>query len=250
MIERSFVMLPKVGLRTEQLLWHNGITSWEGFVQARSLAGISDKRLMALKEFALKVIELERRGRVHDLGLLLPSKERWRLLRQWDRRFAALDLEVIRRGHGMKPVVVTIRRGSEDCRTFVSGDDLCWRAIRDALEDVDFLVTFNGSSFDLPLLTRAGYSVEKPLQIDLRRCAARAGLSGGLKEIENALGIRRPRDLEFSTSEQVSYLWRLWEERGSKNALDLLIRYNQQDVDSLVSLSNFIYRRLAEKAVG
>ncbi|MDW8147891.1 MAG: ribonuclease H-like domain-containing protein [Roseiflexaceae bacterium] len=66
-------------------------------------------------------------------------------------------------------------------------------ALYDALEGVATLVTFNGSSFDLPV-------IRKRLFVDLQRDFAhcdlmhvcrKRGLRGGLKAVEERLGIHR-----------------------------------------------------------
>lgn len=248
-LERSFVMLPGVGRRTERSLWQQGISNWDAFLEAQNVRGMSIGRFQSLMGQARMLRDLEAEGRLRELGALLPSGERWRLLRFWDSRFAAMDIEVVRAGRGIRPVMVSLLRGRQDCVTLIRGDDLNWRNLGRLLSGVDFLVTFNGSSFDLPVLIDNGFPAQGPMQIDLRRYSARSGLTGGLKRIEVELGIRRSRELEFSTSGQVSYLWRLWEERGSKNALDLLISYNRYDTITLVRLAEEIYLRLSRVAI-
>jgi len=236
-------------LRTERALWRQGISDWDVFMRAGDVRGISRKRLELLRDRACLMRRLEERGELRELGELLPPGERWRLLRSWDCRFAAMDIEVVMEGCRMRPVMVSLIRGGDPCRTLIRGDDLSWRSLGEGLRGVDFLVTFNGSSFDLPILSGCGFPVGGPMQIDLRRYSVRAELPGGLKRIEATLGMRRPRELEYSTSEQASYLWRLWEERGSKNALDLLTVYNRYDATSLVKLAEQIYLRLSRKAM-
>lgn len=249
MIERSFVMLPGIGARKERSMWDQGISSWQQLLGATRISGISMRRLGELKKNSRMIVEMQSSERAREIGTLLPPRERWRLLGDWDDRYAALDAEAVRRGGSFIPVIVSLKRGLRDTRTFVRGDDLSWRALKEQLSGVDFLVTFNGSSFDLPLLEGSGYDIGGPLHLDLRGYCRRAHLPGGLKEIEERLGINRSREMKFSTSEQVSYLWKAWEGRGSKNALDLLIKYNQQDVDSLPQLAGCIYRRLSEEVL-
>ena len=248
-IDRSFVLLPGVGARTERSFWSQGIENWHQLVGADRIEGVSARRLKELKEFSEKVIDLISSGRGRELGALLPERERWRLLGDWNDWCASMDAEAVRSGGSFIPVVVSLRRGFRGTETFVRGDDLCWRALDERLIGVDFLVTFNGSSFDLPMLESNGFRLTCPVHIDLRRYCPRARLRGGLKEIERQIGIRRPRELEFATSEQVSYLWRLWERHGNRNALDLLIRYNRQDADSLLQIAEHVYDRLAEEAM-
>ncbi len=249
MLDRSFVMLPSIGSRIEAKLWSQGIVSWSQFIEAEKVVGISMARLKHLQEIAGMISELKAKGRMRELGYMLPAKERWRLLSGWNESFAAIDVEVSAAGQKSYPVILTVCRGQGICRTLIRGDDLCWHSFDKLLKGADFLVTYNGSSFDIPLLTRHGYRVENLLHLDLRRYSRRVGLIGGLKEIESQLDIRRSIELEFTTSEQISYLWRCWEKRGRKRALDLLISYNQQDTKTLLILAKQIYYRLMKRSI-
>ncbi|HEX5691133.1 MAG TPA: ribonuclease H-like domain-containing protein, partial [Roseiflexaceae bacterium] len=62
-----------------------------------------------------------------------------------------------------------------------------------ALDGVDTVVTFNGSSFDLPIIRKRLYA---DLKRDFEHCdllyvCRRRGLRGGLKRVEAMLGIGR-----------------------------------------------------------
>lgn len=109
-------------------------------------------------------------------------------------------------------------------------------ALYDALEGVDTLVTFNGSSFDLPV-------IRKRLLVDLRHdfdhcdlmhiCRKR-GLRGGLKMVEEHLGIRRTT--HGLNGRDALYLWDRYEKRGDWSALRTLLTYNYEDVINLAIL--------------
>lgn len=107
------------------------------------------------------------------------------------------------------------------------------------------IVTFNGSSFDLPMIeSQFPGTVPRILHVDLKHSLRRIGLTGGLKKIERELDIQRDRRVEYMTGEDAVYLWRLWEKHNNRNALDLLLEYNSEDCVNLKTLSDFAYRTL------
>lgn len=106
-------------------------------------------------------------------------------------------------------------------------------AIYDALAGCEVIVTFNGSSFDLP-------HINKRLRInllsdfahsDLMYVCRRHGLRGGLKKIEAITGISR--DTAGITGVDAPRLWHRYETNHDQHALDVLLRYNQEDVINL-----------------
>jgi uncharacterized protein YprB with RNaseH-like and TPR domain len=102
-----------------------------------------------------------------------------------------------------------------------------------ALDGVATIYTYNGSRFDLPFIHEA-------LEIDLRALADhhdlmydcwRCNLYGGLKPVEQQLGI--PRQLQGIWGLDAVWLWWRYRERGDKNALAKLLKYNEEDVMNL-----------------
>ncbi|MBZ0170628.1 exonuclease [Candidatus Methylomirabilis lanthanidiphila] len=102
-----------------------------------------------------------------------------------------------------------------------------------ALEGVETICTYNGSRFDLPMIRRR-------LSLDL--CAAfqshdlmytcwRHGLFGGLKRVEEQLGI--PRRSKGIDGMEAMRLWSRYEDGGDKEALQVLLTYNREDVLNL-----------------
>jgi uncharacterized protein YprB with RNaseH-like and TPR domain len=132
--------------------------------------------------------------------------------------------------------------------TLVRGRDLTQAAIGEALEGVNMLVTFNGSSFDLPMIEHEfPFSVPRVPHYDLRHVCPKAGYHGGLKSVEQQIGISRPQELEYVTGEQAVYLWHLWNRKGNRNALNLLTRYNAEDVKNLEPLAEIVYQIMKKK---
>jgi len=244
MLERSFVMIPGIGLGRERRLWELGITDFDAFIDAEWLPGISRNRL---HDFHRGAEEARRRVRLGDVRWIckaLPKREIWRILAMRDKRIAALDIECARRGNTWTPVVVSVCLKGKECVTLIRGENLYWDKLSRLLDETDILLTYNGSSYDLPVLARHGFRVDRCVHLDLARFSRMLGLTGGLKCLEKRIGITRPRELEYSTESQASYLWDLWEKKGNKRAIDLLVEYNRQDAESLIPLADIMYRML------
>ena len=111
------------------------------------------------------------------------------------------------------------------------------RALLDALEEVDQLFTYNGTSFDLPVIERwLGLSLSKVIpHRDLMYDCWKKKLKGGLKGVERTLGIYR--DTEGVNGLQAMNLWAA-HQRGNAEALELLLRYNKEDCENLEILAH------------
>jgi uncharacterized protein YprB with RNaseH-like and TPR domain len=133
--------------------------------------------------------------------------------------------------------------------TMVKGINLNQQNLGAILSSVSVIVTFNGSSFDLPMIEHNfPGTVPSVPHVDLKHSLRRLGLSGGLKAIERDMGIERDRRMEYMTGADAVYLWRLWEKQGKKNALDLLTEYNAADCINLKTLADFAYQSLKKRS--
>ncbi len=116
-------------------------------------------------------------------------------------------------------------------------------ALYHALTDVTTIVTFNGSGFDLPV-------IKKRLLADLRAEFAhrdllydcrRRGLRGGLKVVEERLGIARAS--AGLSGRDAPRLWEQYERYADHTALQTLLDYNCDDVVNLAYLEAILDAR-------
>jgi uncharacterized protein len=247
MIRRSFLFLPSVGKATEKRIWSRGTTNWKEFLSADTIAGFSRKRKDDLDARLNEAEEFLCQQRSEYFCGLLPSTEQWRLFDELKQGTAYLDIESDGIGPGHVVTMVGILRNGK-MTTLVRGQGLDQKAIKEALDGVKMLVTFNGSSFDLPMIEHEfPFSVPRVPHYDLRHVCPKAGYHGGLKSVEQQIGISRPQEVEYVTGEQAVYLWHLWSRKGNQNALNLLTKYNAEDVKNLEPLAELVYDIMRER---
>ena len=248
-MRNSFVLLRGVGPATERRLRRLGIRDWDHFLAAPALDGIGRERKAALDAHLCALSKRLERGDALTLAGALGASQRWRLYPDFRSSAAFLDIETTGLEQPMEVTLVGVFLRNE-YTPLVRGIGLSASAVQRALGHARVLVTFNGGSFDLPVL-RAAFPtlrLDHLPHIDLRHLAPRVGIRGGLKKVERQLGIGRAEDIRMLCSHDAVYLWRLWERKGSRNALRLLIDYNRADCENLRRVADEVCRRMARKA--
>lgn len=239
MIKQSFIFLPGIGKRKEQQLWAQNITDWADFIHARKIWGISAERK---KSYDLLLREAQKSIQENNASFFLRelhSKEMWRLYPQFREESCFLDIEVDSSG---RAIVV----GVSDyyaAKWFVAGANLERCLLEQELRQFKLIITFNGSSFDLPKLQRQFGIVISVPHIDLKPLCVGLGLRGGLKEIEKQLELKRPPHLHGNPVE----LWKAFHASGDREYLDLLLEYNREDVENLRAVMEHVYKKVSEK---
>jgi uncharacterized protein YprB with RNaseH-like and TPR domain len=170
----------------------------------------------------------------------LPPNQRWRLFPDFRGRCAYLDIETTGLGSvGDHITTVTIYDGGPP-RHFVHGENL--NSVPDALAPYRLLVTYNGSTFDLPFLERHFRITIEQAHIDLRYVLKSLGLGGGLKNCERRLGVER-KGMEAIDGSVAVLLWQEFRRRRDRKALETLLAYNVQDALNLEILMVEAYNR-------
>ncbi len=242
-IDRSFIQVPGIGETREQRLWEAGVTTWRGGVEPEPLGPKTGERLLEFVDIAEAELDAEN---VDFFAESLPSRERWRLLESFRPRATALDIETTGLDHARDAVTTVTLHDAGGTRTFVRHNDLTRERLRAAFDGIDLLLTFNGSQFDLPFLERSfDLSIDVP-HVDLRFPCRRAGLTGGLKRIEQAVGIER--ECPAVDGREAIRLWHQYR-RGEGAALDRLIEYNRADTRSLFPVADRLVEALDREFV-
>ena len=160
-----------------------------------------------------------------------PVKEHWRILADYFSSLSYFDIETSGLSYDAYVTCIACYHQGQLHR-YVCGENL--DEFLDLLEEVECLVSFNGSSFDVPQLLRTWHIPELPCpHIDLRWQCFRHHLTGGLKQVDQAVAIERPSDLQGVDGADAVWLWYRWKQRGDQAARERLLRYCAADVLTL-----------------
>ena len=246
MLTRTFIHLPGIGPKRERAYWNDSITCWDDLLKDRNLFDEGPPPLLEqhLTLSRRKLAEGDARWFEERLG----SDSAWRLTPDFDDgRIAYLDIETDGSeatawqagdaGPG-GTTVCAVWDGNE-ARVFLRNRDL--EELPEYLSKYKVLCTFNGKAFDIPYLEgRFGKNFFSGAHLDLRPITRAVGLTGGLKKIEQQVGIVRPAAIRRYTGYDAVKLWSAFR-RGRTDALEPLARYNLADAINLQSLLRIGY---------
>lgn len=120
------------------------------------------------------------------------------------------------------------------------GEEVAKDNLLEAVEGVDTIFTYNGKRFDLPFIRNClGVNLaERFYHHDLMYDCWRNNLYGGLKAVEQQLGIAR-RLKGVSGADAVRLWWR-YRNDHDYHALNMLLEYNKEDVLNLKTLRQIL----------
>ncbi|WP_336025406.1 ribonuclease H-like domain-containing protein [Halobellus salinisoli] len=245
-IENSFVPAEGIGEGRERSLWESGILTWGEFDPAR--APLGPKTGERVESFVSEALERLDDGDARYFGERFPSGEVWRFYENFRNEALFFDIETTGLDSRREDVTtVSFTRGG-DTSTLIRGEDLTDEALRERFRDAPLVVSFNGKQFDVPFLEdNFDVSIDAP-HLDLMFPCRRIDLTGGLKSIEQEVGIDRDRP-DLSGRDAVR-LWYQYERDGDDDALDTLVSYNRDDTENLQNLADVVTRRLHDDSLG
>ncbi len=247
MLQKSFIFLPGIGATNERRIWEAGVSDWQDFMDRKTAGPIKgERKTRADLGIRNAAFHLEERD-LEFFSRLFRTGDNWRLWEEFSEGAVFLDIETTGTRRYCPITVVGLYDGSE-FSALVRGKDLNGKAVKEALKDATMIVTFNGATFDLPMIEgRFPGSIPKVPHLDLRFLARKCGYSGGLKSLEVKMGISRPEDVKGMSGEDAVRLWKLYERDGNRNALKLLLKYNMEDILNLGPMTKDLVDRMTKE---
>ncbi len=243
MLTATFQHVPGIGLLGERRLWDAGILSWEDALLASPgdlpVTQTVRNALIPILEASIEALD---RGDGAYFAAVLPQREHWRAAPEFMERIGFLDIETNGGMSANDITIIGVYDGYES-RIFVKERDL------EDFEEEDrrcaLWVTFFGTGFDLPFLRRRFPHLPlRQLHIDLCGSMKRLGYRGGLKKIEQQIGITRTPEVDGLSGSDAVRLWRHYRRHKDEDALARLIAYNRADIENLSLMLAFAYGRL------
>lgn len=241
MLRQSFCHVPGVGGATERELWRAGCHDWDCYLQDHARYSVGSAGRDAVRRHIELSAQALADGNHQFFNETLGQRESWRAYPEFKSRAVYLDIETD--GGQFEDNITTIGvSDGESYRCFVKGIDLY--EFPDFISHASVLVTFFGTGFDIPVLRRAFPMVPfDQIHIDLCHGLKRLGYRGGLKKIEQQVGIQRSAATVGLTGYDAVRLWRSYL-YGNESALELLIAYNREDVVNLIELARLCYKKM------
>lgn len=237
-------MVEGIGERFERHLWREGVLSWEDFLVTKKVRGISPERKSVYdREFSEAIEALEKKDERYFFTKL-KRHEYWRLFDVLKGNAVCLDIEAT--GLNAQDSDITLVGLYDGIRTkiLIKGIDLTAKYLMRELESYKMIITYYGSVFDIPFLNKKFPSLDlnRP-HFDLCFGSHRAGFKGGLKRLEEDLGVMRASDIKGLDGYDAVKLW-FAHLQGNDGALEILMRYNEEDTKNLFFVAQEIYKKL------
>ncbi|MDZ7695893.1 MAG: ribonuclease H-like domain-containing protein [Deltaproteobacteria bacterium] len=241
MLEQTFIHVSGIGPKTESAIWEKGIHTWTQFLDHPGPV-LSETRDPLVRQHLRDSLDHR-----HDIGYFsdrLPAREMWRLFSAFRDRAVYLDIETCPVSYESHDITVIGLYDGVEVETFVNGRNL--DDFEMAIARYDLVITFNGTTFDLPFIHRSFPSISlPPAHIDLRFVLRKLGYRGGLKKIEQDVGICRDAPLMGMSGYEAVMLWKA-HQWGIPAALDTLVAYNTADIVNLEPLMKMAERKMKQ----
>lgn len=247
MLTSTFIHAQDIGEKTEKRIWESGLLTWEQYLAGCDACRLSQRQRDLLQPVVEESVRRFSQGDHTYFASTVPSREHWRAYKEFGDKAVFLDIETVGMGDGDAITVIGLYDGVE-VKSFVKGVNM--ESFEDEIGKYQLIVTYAGAGFDLPHIRREfkGLQMDQ-MHIDLCHALHRLGLKGGLKKIEQCVGICRPDDVHGLDGWDAVRLWNEYE-WGSGDALDMLLAYNAQDVINLKVLAEMAYAGLRTAAIG
>jgi len=247
MIQCTFQHVPGVHRKGELRLWQSGITNWDKLLDAPQKHPNFTKKLW--NRLRTDIIQCKKALEQEDFDFFInkfPEDIIWRLIPNLKGKILYFDIEATGLDLTEDSITTISTFNGSEIKYFVKDQNL--EEFITYIENFDAIATFDGEKMDIPFIQRKlGFDFYH-IHFDLFRISRKLGISGGLKQIENYLGISRNiKNLDGIDGKTAIYLWKEYQLTNDTRYLDTLLAYNIEDAVNLEPILAWFYDRLRAK---
>ena len=229
-------------------MWKQGIHSWDSFLNTNKINGLSNRRKIY---YDRKILEARKALYNFDSSYfknILPQSEYYRLYDFFKEDCVFLDIETTGLDAYNDDITLIGLFDGVETKTMIKNVNLDYKVLKNELKKYKLMVTFNGSSFDIPFINKIYPDLLPNIpNFDVRSVTDRLNLKGGLKEIEKKLKIKRNKIIEKFYGGDALTLWRMYRVTNDEYYLKLLIEYNEEDIINLKKIAEYCVEKLRNK---
>ena len=188
MLHISFLHIPSIGESTEKRLWNSGIRTVDEFLESPPDFLSLNKRRKIEAHIHLSKDKIRSKDARYFYDNL-PSREHWRIFKEYKDATAYIDIETTGLGSPEDIITTIALYDGKNINYYINGKNLT--DFKKDIQKYKVIVTYNGKTFDVPFIERY-FGIKMPhAHLDLRYILYSLGYSGGLKSCERQLGIGR-----------------------------------------------------------
>lgn len=247
MIERTFAKIDEIDDRLHEKLNSSGISTWQEFLRAVEVKGITPEEKAALDVRVREHINaLEKKN--FRYFTQLPPGEHWRIYERAKKQGKVLYLDIESTGRQIFRDEITVAGfyDGKEYRALISGKNLNYENLAAELSGYDMIVTHRGMIFDIPFLEYKFPDVDyQLLHFDLSFAGRKLDLPESFSELMASLEIvQDSRNKKFESVTAV----KLWDEykKGGAAALDLILEKNKSEVILMEKAASRLFEMLRE----
>lgn len=246
MLQSTFIHIPGISKTTEEKLWNCNIKNWDDFLYNKDFAPLNETKKDKISKAVMISKENYNMKNHSFFSRSLSLNEHWRTYPDFRGKCCFLDIETTGLCRRYDKITTIGLYDGITSRVFVRGKDM--QDFLKIIKNYSLIVTFNGRCFDLPFIKSTYPQLEfNQLHVDLRFVLKTLGYKGGLKNIEKELGFKRDSSIEEVDGFEAVRLWKRYELKSDKAALEKLIAYNKADAENLQPLMEFAFEKIKEK---
>ncbi len=244
MIQCTFQHVPGVYRKGELRLWQSGITTWDKLLNAPQKHPNFTKKLW--NRLRTDIIQCKKALEREDYDFFInkfPEEIIWRLIPNLKGKILYFDIEATGLDIVEDSITTISTFDGSEIKYFVNGQNM--EEFIPYLENFDAIATFDGEKMDLPFVeSKLGFDFYQ-IHFDLFKISRQLRISGGLKQIENYIGIsRNTKNLGGMDGKTAIYLWKEYQLTNDIRYLDTLLAYNIEDAINLEPILSWFYDRL------